>query len=258
MKWNLFGIIVSSLALTISAFAANNSDTKIIALSPSAGEMLEAAGVKDNLIAVAGSNYSNTTLKYKPSLQSTLEAPDEAELKKFNADVFVGNADLFRKASKTANFYNIPYGALQRIPTEIEQLGQKFGDAKVAELEAAKLRGILARYEKVPFVAVLGVKGKDYVVAGSDSFVAQVWQMVGGENVIKKPGWPVVTLAELRRLNPKLLIEDNFNPLLKKDLPNAKLVNVDPNIFYHYSPVLIEQGLPEAQKIIEQIRSGEK
>lgn len=238
------------------AVADTTEYNRIVALSPSAAEMLEAAGVQQKLIAIPDANYQTTQLSTTSKMNAATGQLDATALSQYHADVVVGNAEFIQNPLvKVKNFYDIPYGTLAQIPEQIQSLGKKFGNQAVADQHAAALQATLAKYDtKVPFIVIIENKNKSYYVAGQSTFVSEAWERVGGKNVVTEKGWVKLSKENLQQLQPRLIVDGTAGMISKKDFPNAKVVSVNPDIFFRYSPRIIAEGLPQAQKIMNGVK----
>ncbi|MES2567149.1 MAG: helical backbone metal receptor [Bacteroidota bacterium] len=85
---------------------------------------------------------------------------------------------------------------------------------------------------------------KPYMAAGQSTFIGDMLQRIGLENVLKDPAgrYPNMTLDEIRILNPDVILlssepfpfKEEHIEELRKELPDAKILLVDGELFSWY------------------------
>jgi len=188
---------------------------RIISLAPSNTEILCALGLEDRLVAVTTLCNWPPSVRDKPKVGGLVDFNVE-QILAWQADfVFAvrGNpAERLRRLQKMGTpVYAFDCGRLDDILAAIERVGLVCGVSEKAKVLADSLR---ARVERVQS-AVAGVSPRKrvyvgtirspYYTAGRGSFIDEVIELAGGDNIARSAGsrWPILSAEQILVSDPQ-------------------------------------------------------
>lgn len=188
---------------------------RIISLAPSNTEILCALGLEDRLVAVTTLCNWPPSVRDKPKVGGLVDFNVE-QILAWRADfVFAvrGNpAERLRRLQKMGTpVYAFDCGRLEDIFAAIERVGLICGVSEKAKLLADSLR---TRVERV-HSAVAGVSPRKrvyvgsirspYYTAGRGSFIDEVIELAGGDNIARSAGsrWPILSAEQILVSDPQ-------------------------------------------------------
>ncbi|HHS49116.1 MAG TPA: hypothetical protein ENM99_04600 [Desulfurella acetivorans] len=228
----LLTIVLDALAFTIKDDAGrsvNISKAKsIVVLSPAACDILEEIGAsslivgytdyakKPNSKAVNVGAFGALNIERIIALK-----PDLVIMPKFTYE---------RYGIKSLNTLGISVfvfepQSIEGIVEDVEKLGLITGKVDQAKNQILNFKKELDKLHEIKQKpsAVFLVWLSPIIVAGNDTFISDAISAAGGQNIIKKDGWPEVTSEYLIEKNPMFLI---VNSRLKSDFfKQNKLLN---------------------------------
>ena len=87
-----------------------------------------------------------------------------------------------------------------------------------------------------------------YMCVGNATFIDDILKKIGLTNVVKQSRYPEITISQLETLNPNLVFlssepypfkQDHIDQI-QKELPNAKVILVDGEMFSWYGSRLVK------------------
>lgn len=202
---------------------------RVVSLAPSITETLAYLGVLDRVVGVDSYSLASDYL----GLNETLEARNVVDvggywyqyisvekILELSPDVVLADAGAHAPLKDTFEFYNITsiflHGGSSKSINEVAEDMRLL--AKIFDLNSSMVEEFLAEAEERYSSARsrLGLEGKrvlivlysaDLVwVAGRDTFISNLFEKLGAVNVIDKEGWVSLSLEQVLRANPELVL----------------------------------------------------
>lgn len=198
---------------------------RIVSLAPSNTEILFALGLKDRIVGVTDyCDYPREVLKLKEEGKlasvggySTVDVERVVELKPDLVVASYGNGFGVVKALKSFGITVICLNpkSIDDIVRDIEILGKVCG----VEDNATKLvNWIKSKVEEVKMKKhrwkpkIVHIIWNDPIwVSGKDTFINDAIEIAGGINAVNESGWVVLSLEDLVRINPDIIIVNSGN-----------------------------------------------
>jgi iron complex transport system substrate-binding protein len=227
----LLTIVLNALALTIKDDADRTVNiskaNSIVVLSPAACDIFEEIGASSLIVGYTdyakkpnskavnvgafGTFNIERIIALKPDLvimpKFTYERYGINSLAALGIKVFVFEPQTIEDILKDVNEFGLITGKIDQAKNQIRNFKR----------ELDKLHHI----KRKPSFAFL-VWLSPIIVAGNDTFISNAISVAGGQNIIKKEGWPEVTSEYLIEKKPTFLI---VNPRFKNDFKQNKLLN---------------------------------
>lgn len=227
---------------------------RIISLVPSQTELLWDLGLREELIGI-------TKFCIHPK-ELFVKAPRIGGTKKFNfdkirelkPDLIIGNKEeneqvQIEQLSKEFNVWMSDIFNLNDALKTINAIGTLVNK----EDKAKEITGSVARsFNNLKSISkrVLYLIWKDpYMAAGKATFIGDMLGKIGLQNVIESPDgrYPELTVNDIQVLDPELIFlssepypfKDKHIKELQKDLPNARIILVDGELFSWYGSRLL-------------------
>jgi iron complex transport system substrate-binding protein len=212
------GLAILFFILTLSAAQPN----RIVSTAPSITELLYALGLGDRVVGVT--KYC----RYPPEAQSKPKigdytSPNLEAIADLTPDLVVIQTNPIHLANKLAalklRVLEVDQEDIAAIYKSIQQVGAATGTERAAtQLSASihtNLESIRARVSSLPRVRMMFVIGRSpnrldgLVVAGRASYLNEVIEIAGGENVFRDAvaGYPQVSLEEVIARNPEVIVD---------------------------------------------------
>ncbi len=190
---------------------------RVISLAPSVTEMLFAVGLDAEVVGVTTFCDYPPQAKTKPKIGSSV--PSLEAILSLKPDLIVGNKDFIRpdvlaklEQLKIPVFFLTPK-SVEDILGHIGTIGRLTGHDREARTVTQGLRDRLGeirhRMAAVKPVRVFYVINTDPLISvGGGSFIHQMLELAGGENIVKETllPYPKVSLEEVLRKNPEVLL----------------------------------------------------
>lgn len=226
-----FPIIASLLALTLTCAPASHA-VRIVSLAPVATEFLFELGLGDEVVGV-------TTYCDKPSKAKTITKiggfadPQLEAIIKLKPDLVVatpyGGAVQVVAALKARGIKTVAHSAesLSEVKRFLEELGATTLKPKQASALQHKLDVEFAsfanRLASKPRVLML-ISSSPLIAAGPDTFPGQILTHIGALNAVstKTPLWPVLSLEDLMRHAPDIIVVSNGEVALEATRTHLK------------------------------------
>lgn len=214
------GLLLALAVLSSAALPAAASPRRVVALAPSAAEIVYALGAAGSVVGVSDFAADLPESKGKPRLGGF--APDLERIAALSPDLVVVSRDgTDRRAAERIAALGIPVvvtdgTSLAGVFADVERVGAALGRAAearrlVSELErratAAEARSPRRTGEARPRALAL-IWPDPPVVAGPSTFVGDLLERAGLANVVPAAAgeWPRVSHETLVAWNPRLLV----------------------------------------------------
>ena len=268
------GAIVFLLGLCSLAFAGDPKPTTqplVASVVPAATDLIISMGAGDHLVGI--SNYDDSSrpeLKNFPKI-GDYQTIDWERLRALKPQILIIfqspdriSPGLKERAAKlNIKLVNIRTETLADLFTELKNLGQLLNEHERAAAAAKKLDGqlqsIRQRIGNLPPVKTLILRDETATgTVGRGTFLNDILELSGGQNVIEDSGWPTIDRERLASLNPDAIIMllSNVSPQVEKQaaaniarLPNVSAVKNNKvkiiNLWYAQQPGLHLADLAE-------------
>ncbi len=198
---------------------------RIVSLAPSNTEILFALGLKDRIVGVTDyCNYPPDVLELKKSKRiesvggySTVDVEKVVRLRPDLVVASYGNGIGVVKALKSFGITVICLNpkSIEDIIRDIEILGKVCGVEENASklVEWIKLRIELIREDEHNWKPkIVHIVWSDPIwVSGKNTFIDDAIEIAGGVNAVNESGWVVLSLEDLIRINPDIIIVNSGN-----------------------------------------------
>lgn len=198
---------------------------RIVSLAPSNTEILFALGLKDRIVGVTDyCNYPPDILELKRSKRiesvggySTVDVEKVVRLRPDLVVASYGNGIGVVKALKSFGITVICLNpkSIEDIIRDIEILGKVCGVEENASklVEWIKLRIELIREDEHNWKPkIVHIVWSDPIwVSGKNTFIDDAIEIAGGVNAVNESGWVVLSLEDLIRINPDIIIVNSGN-----------------------------------------------
>lgn len=198
---------------------------RIVSLAPSNTEILFALGLKDRIVGVTDyCNYPPDVLELKRSKRiesvggySTVDVEKVVRLRPDLVVASYGNGIGVVKALKSFGITVICLNpkSIEDIIRDIEILGKVCGVEENASklVEWIKLRIELIREDEHNWKPrIVHIVWSDPIwVSGKNTFIDDAIEIAGGVNAVNESGWVVLSLEDLIRINPDIIIVNSGN-----------------------------------------------
>jgi ABC-type Fe3+-hydroxamate transport system substrate-binding protein len=237
-----------------------NRPSRIISLVPSLTELLFHLGLDEEVVGITKfCVHPDSWFRNKKRVGGTKQLHPDT-IRSLSPDLIIANKEENVKEQVEELAAHFPVwiseindlpGALDAIRTIGEMTGKKNEGWKLAERIDAAFTN-LERFDQPskprPGAAYL-IWQEPYMAAGGDTFINEMMQYAGFENVFKnKNRYPVITIDDLRSTNCELVFlssepfpfKEKHKTALQSDLPSTVVLLVDGEIFSWYGSRLLK------------------
>jgi len=234
---------------------------RIVSLVPSQTELLFYLGLKDEVVGITKfCIHPNEMFRSKTRVGGTKKY-DFDKIRALNPDLIIGNKEENdqEQIEQLMKLYPVWMSDIKTLPDAMEMISmlgtiiQKEDLAKklVQNIENAFVE--LKEFSPNKKVSVAYFIWKNpYMCAGKDTFIDEVLQHCGLENVLKNSNsrYPIIEMLDLKKYNPQLILlssepypfkENDINEL-QSVLPNTTIRIVDGEMFSWYGSRLLESS----------------
>jgi len=215
--------MVAVLALLLSlAVAGSAAPMRIVSAAPSITEILFALGLGDRVVGVTSFCHYPPEAARKPKIGNYLR-PNVEEILSLRPDVVFAERSMIRQAlqlpSLNLNVIELDDSTVSGIYESIRKIGQVAGVSERAEALSrsirAELDSVRRRTARLPRSRVLFVVGRtpdkieDLIAAGSASYLNELLEIAGGENIVKDSpvAYAKISVEEGLARNPEVIID---------------------------------------------------
>jgi iron complex transport system substrate-binding protein len=214
--------VVKLLAILLLAGSAFAQPRRIVSLAPSATEMLYALGLGDRVVGVTTFCRYPPEAARKPKIGNYLR-PDVETILALRPDLVVAEKSMIRQALSLPrlklNVLEVDDSTIQGIYESIRAIGRATGAGALAESLCQNIRAGLedVRRRAAPLgrPRVMFVVGRtpgrieDLIAAGGPSYLNEVIEIAGGENIFKDAAtaYAKVGLEEVLARDPEVIID---------------------------------------------------
>ncbi len=226
---------------------------RIISLVPSQTELLVDLGLEEKIVGVTKFCIHPKGLKKRKAIVGGTKNYRLEVIESLEPDLIIGNKEENERTGIEELMVKYPVwmSDIYTLEDSLEMIGS------LGEMLSAneKAQGII-RQLKTDFALPLSRKGtsiyviwKDPImVAGADTFINEMLDFAGFENLIRTPRYPQVSEEELIEVNPEYLLlssepfpfKETHIQYFQSFLPNTKIILVDGEIFSWYGSRLLK------------------
>ena len=220
-RGNAFLLLCAYLCSSVAAVHAATPQ-RIVSTAPSITEMLYALGLGDKVVGVTKYCRYPPEARLKPKI-GDYTSPNMEAIAALKPDLVIIQTNPIHLAGKLATLHLKSLEVNQDRIADVYNSIRVVGDATGAQASAArltqsiqaKLAEIQKRVAGLPRTRVMFVVGRTpnrldgLIVVGSASYLNQVIQLAGGENVFRdaKAAYPSVGLEEVLARNPQVVVD---------------------------------------------------
>lgn len=229
---------------------------RIVSLVPSQTELLYDLGLGDRVVGITKfCIHPQQWFKSKPRVGGTKELKHDI-IKNLKPDLIIGNKEENRQEDMEALMQHYPVwmsdistleDALQMITT----IGEITNSAPAAEAIVAQIKTGFSKIVPMDVKpTVLYLIWKPYMAAGSGTFINEMLNVIGFENIVKKERYPKISPEQLFQLRPDyIFLSSEPFPFKEKHVadlqalsPQSKIVLVDGEMFSWYGSRIIKSA----------------
>lgn len=221
---------------------------RIISLVPSITELLFALGLQEEVVGITRyCVHPPAALNSKTVIGGTKKFDFET-IERLTPDLIIGNKEENYKEGIDLLSQRIPVwmsdvndlnDALKLI-TDIGQLTNRHEQG--IRLQRSIRDAFLALQKQSPRPVLYLIWRDPWMGVGPDTFIDSMIAEIGWRNVLHEPRYPELTVAEIQRLSPEVVLlpsepfpfKDRDADYLRQVLPAARIINVDGEMFSWY------------------------
>lgn len=244
---------------------------RIVSLVPSQSELLFDLGLDDKVQGITWfCVYPEDKFKKKPKIGGTKQLKLD-KIRELEPDLIIGNKEENEKeqVEELAKDYPVWVTHISDLSSAyqmIEDLGKITGTSQKALEILKKVKGQFdqLRLESKPEKVLYMIWRKPWMAAGGDTFINEMLEVCGWENVLKDTHrYPEISEEDLQKLSPDLIFlssepypfrEKHFEEFQKR-LPNAQIKLVEGDKFSWYGSRLLKSGT-YFQSLIKELYSS--
>ncbi|MFY0591307.1 ABC transporter substrate-binding protein [Roseivirga sp.] len=222
---------------------------RIISLVPSQTELLYDLGLGGHVVGITKFCFHPEEWRKEKRIVGGTKQYRHEVIKELSPDLIIGNKEENEKEGIEALAVNYPVwmsdiANLTDALSMINQVGSIVGEGALAK---EMIENIGNNFEdlslqKAPRKALYLIWKKPYMAAGTGTFIDEMMNYAGFENVVIDPRYPVFELDEFVKLKPEVvLLSSEPYPFKGRDiteiqnvLPNARIELVDGEMFSWY------------------------
>lgn len=227
---------------------------RIISLVPSQTELLADLGLEEEVVGITKfCVHPERWFRTKTRIGGT-KTVDLEKVKALQPDIILANKEenvkeQIEALEKIAPVYVSNIHTLVEAQTMILDIGKLFGKVAASKAMVAQIREKFQHLKRVNGLSVAYcIWQKPWMWAGGDTFIHDMLVRTGFENVFKEiPRYPTEEIAALQERKPDLIFlssepfpfKEKHAIALQKELPKAKIVLVDGEMFSWYGSRLL-------------------
>ena len=234
---------------------------RIVSLVPSQTELLFYLGLKDEVVGITKfCIHPNEMFRSKTRVGGTKKY-DFDKIRALNPDLIIGNKEENdqEQIEQLMKLYSVWMSDIKTLPDAMEMISMLGTIIQKEDLAKKLVQNIenafvdLKEFSPNKKVSVAYFIWKNpYMCAGKDTFIDEVLQHCGLENVLKNSNsrYPIIEMLDLKKYNPQLILlssepypfkENDINEL-QSVLPNTTIRIVDGEMFSWYGSRLLESS----------------
>lgn len=236
-----------------------NSYQRIISLVPSQTELLYDLGLEDEVVGITKfCIHPNKWFQSKDRVGGT-KTVDIEKVKQLNPDLIIANKEenqqeQIEELQKYFNVYVSDISTLEESYEMILKVGELTNRNKESKVILSKIKygfsSLLSKSLQTKRVAYF-IWNNPYMSVGSDTFISDMLSICGLENVFHtEKRYPEISIEKLKKVNPEVVLLSSepypFNQkhkdILQLELPKAKIILVDGEMFSWYGSRLIQSS----------------
>lgn len=227
---------------------------RIVSLVPSQTELLFDLGLQGEVIGITNFCVHPREQFLRKTRIGGTKSPDIPKIKALKPDLVIANKEENNRkdVDEIASFCQVwtsDVSNLEEALQMIKQVGALTGKADAGSALAKQIEfkfEVLSNSKRQNVVYLIWKK--PYMAAGNDTFIHHMLMQAGWNNLIESPRYPEVSIQELKRLEPDvLLLSSEPYPFKAKDvaelsqiLPQTRVMLVDGELFSWYGSRLLQ------------------
>lgn len=225
---------------------------RIISLVPSQTELLVYLGLEDRLVGITKFCVHTKGLRKEKTIIGGTKNFDFDKIDSLNSDLIIGNKEENYKEGieRLAEKYPVWMSDIYTLEDAFQMMlgiGEVTGTSDKAIALVQKVKDEMDFILPNKGTSVYLIWKDPLMVAGKDTFINNMLERAGFENMVSKPRYPELTLVELKELAPDyLLLSSEPFPFKQKHLnefaallPQSKILLVDGEMFSWYGSRLM-------------------
>jgi ABC-type Fe3+-hydroxamate transport system substrate-binding protein len=226
---------------------------RIISLVPSQTELLHDLGLGDRVVGITKfCVHPEEWFRTKTRVGGTKDVKLDV-VRSLRPDLIIANREenVKEQIVEMAQEFPVWVSDVNDLPSALEMIGFISEITGTVEKGEELLRTIAQQFESITpekeRTAVYLIWKGPYMAAGQDTFIHDMMQRCGLRNLISEPRYPELAEAQLKALNPELVMlssepfpfKEKHLEELRQLLPNAKVLLVDGELFSWYGSRLL-------------------
>lgn len=225
---------------------------RIISLVPSQTELLVYLGLEDRLVGITKFCVHTKGLRKEKTIIGGTKNFDFDKIDSLNSDLIIGNKEENYKEGieRLAEKYPVWMSDIYTLEDAFQMMlgiGEVTGTSDKAIALVQKVKDEMDFILPNKGTSVYLIWKDPLMAAGKDTFINNMLERAGFENMVSKPRYPELTLVELKELAPDyLLLSSEPFPFKQKHLnefaallPQSKILLVDGEMFSWYGSRLM-------------------
>ena len=232
-----------------------NPPQRIISLVPSQTELLVDLGLEDRIVGITKFCIHPSRLRKSKTIVGGTKNYRMEVIDSLQPDLILGNKEENdqKGIEELTKKYPVWMSDIFNLEDALDMIG-KVGDITESKKKAQE---IIQRIEN-SFAENISIKGtcvyliwnNPIMVAGKNTFIGDMLERAGFQNLVEKERYPELSLEEVRDLNPEfLLLSSEPFPFKEKHiqefqnfLPKTKILLVDGELFSWYGSRLLKSS----------------
>lgn len=234
-----------------------NSPQRIVSLVPSQTELLYDLGLGDRVVGITKFCIHPKNWRSEKAIVGGTKQYHFDRVEALQPDLIIGNKEENDKAAIEQLMAQYPVWmsdvtTLDDALSMIRQVGGLVNKSSEAEDIAGSIRGSFAAIRKPnhPRSALYLIWKDPYMAVGQGTFVNEMMDCTGFENCITESRYPSLTLEDIKRMNPELILLSSepypFKQMhideLINALPDSEIQLVDGELFSWYGSRLMKSA----------------
>lgn len=226
---------------------------RIISLVPSQTELLVDLGIKDRLVGVTKFCIHPTYIKKEKAIIGGTKNYRFDVIQSLNPDLIIGNKEENEKEGieKLMEDYPVWMSDIFNLEDSLSMIRELGSLLDVKDKSESIASGIAKSFDSsIPYKgsAVYLIWNNPIMTAGQGTFISEMLNLSGFDNLVQIDRYPQMELEEIKELNPEYLLlssepfpfKEEHVEFFKRHFPNTRILLVDGELFSWYGSRLLK------------------
>lgn len=231
-----------------NSIVLNSYPKRIISIVPSQSELLWDLGLRDEIVGITKFCIHPKEMFDSIERVGGTKTLNIEKIRVLKPDLIIGNKEENEQAQILELQKEFPVWMsdiyhLEDALKMIELVGELVNQSSKANFIKNSIKHSFLDIQKVSKTGLYLIWNKPYMAAGRDTFIGDMLQRIGIENVLSSnTRYPELSIQDVKRLNPEFIFlssepypfNDTHIKELQKEIPQAKIILVDGELFSWY------------------------